>query len=130
MTVFVPLARPPFMSYLNGSKTVEIRNARSPVAAQVRKAQPGEKVTLRLGYSGQMELSGRLGRVWEGEGGSNLPCGLPDWVVAHAAVDWNARLGNPASAHYFAWDQRLLAFEILPPEGQANLAPPTNQGGA
>lgn len=106
--VFVPLAAEPWARFARGSKTVEVRNATSPVAAQVRKASPGSPVLLRLGYSGDRNLHGALGRVWEGPFAH-----LPSWAAHGADVDWSK------ASPYFDVGARLLAFEVCFSAGRA-----------
>jgi hypothetical protein len=98
----------PFVNFGQGSKTVEVRNAKSPVAAQVRKARPGDEVRLRWGYGphgrhGIREWRGTLGRTWEGPADE-----IPDWVKAGACLtqsSWSGRFFDP--------NGRLLCFEVL-----------------
>lgn len=100
--VFVPLAREPFEKFESGLKWVEVRNQDSPVAAQVRKADNGDPVLLRLGYSGPRELNRALGRQWAGPLAE-----MPEWAVRGAA------LGPGPTNRYFDRDGFLLCFEAL-----------------
>lgn len=109
MTVFVPLATDPWTRFARGSKTVEVRNARSPVAAQVRKASAGAPVLLRLGYSGERNLRGTLGRIWEGRRAS-----MPAWACDGADVDWTTQPGP-----FFDAAGPLLAFEVILEDARA-----------
>lgn len=102
--IFVPLATGPWSRFAYGSKTVEVRSASSPVAAQVRKAQAGAPVLLRLGYSGDRNLHGALGRVWEVSCWAELP------DEARTAADLGAP-GDPG--RWFDVDVPLLAFEVI-----------------
>lgn len=102
--IFVPMATTPWTRFKAGTKTVEVRNAGSPVAAQVRKAAPGSPVLLRLGYSGIRDLHGRLGRTWEGY----FP-GMPEWAVHGADVEWK----RPNDHGYFDRYGVLFCFEVL-----------------
>lgn len=107
--IFVPLAAKPWTRFKAGTKTVEVRNAGSPVAAQVRKHQPGTPVLLRLGYSGTRDLHRVLGRTWEG--GMDT---MPDWVRAGADVEWH----QPNEHGYFEPGGVLFCFEALGIEGR------------
>lgn len=106
--IFVPLAAGPFADFTQGCKTVEVRNAKSPVAAQVRKATPGAPVRLRWGYGphgtlGIRETVGSLGRTWEGPADE-----IPQWVKDGACLtqaSWSGRYFDPGG--------RLLCFEVL-----------------
>lgn len=106
--IFVPLAEGPFVDFTQGCKTVEVRNAQSPVAAQVRKATEGATVRLRWGYGphgalGIRETLGVLGRTWEGPSDE-----IPQWVKDGACLtqaSWSGRFFDP--------NGRLLCFEVL-----------------
>lgn len=109
MSVFVPLKEAPWAKFGAGTKTVEVRNAKSPVAAQVRKAKPGDEVRLRWGYGphggyGIREFKGTLGRVWTADNVRNLP------VEALIGANLDARPDN------YGWvDDPVLAFEVILP---------------
>lgn len=106
--IFVPLAADPWVGFTSGAKTVEVRNAKSPVAAQVRKAEPGAAVRLRWGYGphgllGVRERLGTLGRTWEGPADE-----MPAWVKEGACLTqkaWDGRFFDPTG--------RILCFEVL-----------------
>jgi len=113
MSIFVPLAMAPFVNFGQGAKTVEVRNSKSSVAAQVRKAKAGDPVRLRWGYGphgihGIREWQGTLGRTWEGPADE-----MPNWVKAGACLtqaDWSGRFFDP--------NGRILCFEVLGAAGQ------------
>lgn len=92
--VFVPLALWPWTKFTNGSKTVELRNAKSPVARQVMKdPTPGRPVVLSHGYGKAKRMNGTLGEVltypsfWDLEPAVKVAAGLDDHHDAWAFLN-------------------------------------------
>lgn len=104
--VIVPVTTEVFERYRAGSKTVEVRNATSPVAAQIRKAAPGCVVRIRRGHNpANGEILATLGRVITAHGWASVP----EW--AQRAADVPPR--KPGQAPYFDAVGDLVAFEVL-----------------
>lgn len=99
--IFVPLATEPFRKFQCGSKSVEIRRAKSTVAAQVRKADEGAHVVLSRGYGMRERLNGTLGPRWE----SPTLAELPPEVIQRADL-------SPNPLRFFDPMAPVLAFTI------------------
>lgn len=100
--IFVPLAERPYRKFERGSKGVEIRSHKSPVAAQVRKAKEGSEVLLSLGYGTKHRMKRVLGPRWEAATLADLP---PE-VLRMADLD-----GGPNA--FFNPDEPVLAFACI-----------------
>ena len=101
--VFVPLQSAPFGRFLRGSKSVEVRDAKSPVAQSVLLAKPGTPVLLRRGYSTADELHGRLGQVWRADRLDLLPTEVLEL----------ADLRDLSTSAFFDAQRPVVAFHVV-----------------
>jgi hypothetical protein len=99
--LFVPVAAGPYVRFIAGTKTVEVRQEAARWSD--KHVWEGRSVRMRLGYSGGREFLGRVGRIYRGF-----------WSVAPGWARDGANLAEiPSPLQFFDRTKPVVAFEVI-----------------